>query len=102
MATRLKMKRMRLSSHVEGFLKTLFVLYRCMIALDDGFEDLLSRSPVHIDDRDEATYIATQLAGRDETIYVGLCLFCLMATPISIYRRKLCLIPKNLHQIRIC
>jgi hypothetical protein len=44
-----------------------------MIAPDDGFEDLLSRSPVHIDDRDEATYIATQLAGRDETIYVGLC-----------------------------
>jgi hypothetical protein len=38
------------SSREYHFLKILFVLSRCRIAEDDGSEDLLSRSQMHVDE----------------------------------------------------
>jgi hypothetical protein len=46
------------SSHVERFPKTLFALPQCRIAEDDGSGDMLSRSQMHVDDRDEITLTA--------------------------------------------
>jgi hypothetical protein len=43
----------RVSSREDRFLKTLFTLSRCRIVEDDGSEDLLSRSQMHVDERDE-------------------------------------------------
>jgi hypothetical protein len=50
----------RASSHEDRFPKTLFTLSRCRIAEDDGFEDLLSRSQMHADERDEVASAAQQ------------------------------------------
>jgi hypothetical protein len=50
----------RSNSRVECFSKTLFVLSRCRIAEDDSFEDLLSRSQMHIDKRDEVAMTMQQ------------------------------------------
>jgi hypothetical protein len=44
----------QVSSHEERFPKTLFALSRCRITEDDASRDLLSRSQMHIDERDEA------------------------------------------------
>jgi hypothetical protein len=43
----------RVSSHEDCFPKNLFPLYRCRIAEDNGFRDLLSSSQMHVDERDE-------------------------------------------------
>jgi hypothetical protein len=45
----------------RSFPKTLFTLFRCRITDDDGFEDLLSRSQMHVDERDEVALAAQQL-----------------------------------------
>jgi hypothetical protein len=50
----------RASSHEDRFPKTLFTLSRCRIAEDGGFEDLLSRSQMHADERDEVASAAQQ------------------------------------------
>jgi hypothetical protein len=42
----------------RSFPKTLFALSRCRITEDDGFRDLLSRSQMHIDERDEVASAA--------------------------------------------
>jgi hypothetical protein len=49
-----------MSSREDRFLKTLFTLSRCRIAEDDGSRDLLSRSQMHVDERDEVTSAAQQ------------------------------------------
>jgi hypothetical protein len=43
----------RASSREGRFLKILFALSLCMIIEDDDSEDLISRSWMHIDERDE-------------------------------------------------
>jgi hypothetical protein len=43
----------RASSREDRFPKILFALSRCRIAKDDDFGDMLSRSQMHIDERDE-------------------------------------------------
>jgi hypothetical protein len=50
----------RASSHENHFPKTLFTLSRCRITEDDGPEDLLSQSQMHVDERDEVTLAAQQ------------------------------------------
>jgi hypothetical protein len=50
----------RASSHEYRFPKTLFGLSQCRIAEDDGSGDLLSRSQMHIDERDEVASAAQQ------------------------------------------
>jgi ribosomal protein L20A (L18A) len=42
----------------RSFPKTLFALSRCRITEDDGSRDLLSRSQMHIDERDEVALAA--------------------------------------------
>jgi hypothetical protein len=48
----------RSSSHIERFPKTLFTLSQYRIAEDDSFGDLLFRSQVHTDERDEVDLAA--------------------------------------------
>jgi hypothetical protein len=48
----------RASSREDRFSKTLFALSRCRIAEDDRFRDLLSRSLMHVDERDEVASAA--------------------------------------------
>jgi hypothetical protein len=48
----------QVSSRKDRFPKTLFALFRCKIAKDDGFEDLLSRSQMHVDEQDEVASAA--------------------------------------------
>ena len=60
--------RKRASSRAERFPKTLFALSRCRIAEDDGSGDLLSRSPVHADDRDGVDYSGGAVEGRGKTL----------------------------------
>jgi hypothetical protein len=48
----------RVSSREDRFPKPLFALSRCRITEDDGFRDLLSRSSMHIDERDEEVLAA--------------------------------------------
>jgi hypothetical protein len=55
----------RASSLEDRFLKTLFALSRCMIAEDDGFGDLLSRSQMHVDERDEVASATQQQKRRN-------------------------------------
>jgi hypothetical protein len=43
----------RASHHEDRFPKTFIAISRCRIAEDDGFGDLLSRSQMHVDERDE-------------------------------------------------
>jgi hypothetical protein len=43
----------RVSSHEDHFPKTLFVLSQCRIAENDGSGNLLFRSQMHVDERDE-------------------------------------------------
>jgi hypothetical protein len=50
----------RTSSHEDHFSKTLFALSRCRIAKDDGSGDLLSRSKIHVNERDEIASTAQQ------------------------------------------
>jgi hypothetical protein len=50
----------RVSSREDRFLKTLFALSRCMITEDDGSRDLLSRSQMHVDERDEVASAVQQ------------------------------------------
>jgi hypothetical protein len=40
--------------------KTLFVISRCRIAEDNGFGDILSRSQMHADERDEVALAVQQ------------------------------------------
>jgi hypothetical protein len=50
----------RASSHEDRFPKTLFALSRCRITEDDSSEELLSRSQMHVDKRDEVASTAQQ------------------------------------------
>jgi hypothetical protein len=50
----------RASSCEDRFPKTLFILSRCRIAEDDDSGDLLSRSQMHVDERDEVALVAQQ------------------------------------------
>jgi hypothetical protein len=50
----------RASSREDHFPKTLFTLSHCRIAEDDGFGVLLSRSRMHIDERDKVSLAAQQ------------------------------------------
>jgi hypothetical protein len=50
----------RARSHEDHFPKSLFALSWCRIAEDNGSEDLLSRSQMHIDERDEVALVAQQ------------------------------------------
>jgi hypothetical protein len=58
------------SSHEDHFPKILFILSQCRITEDDGFGDLLSRSQMHVDERDEVV-LAPQQRRRRTTRYVG-------------------------------
>ncbi len=48
------------SSHEDHFPKILFTLSRCRIAEDNGSEDLLSRSQMHIDERNRVVLVTQQ------------------------------------------
>jgi hypothetical protein len=50
----------RARSREDRFSKTLFVLSWCRIVDDDDSGDLLSRSQMHIDERDEVVSAAQQ------------------------------------------
>jgi hypothetical protein len=77
-----------LSSHVEHFSKSLFNLSRCRIAEDDGSIDVLSRSQVHANDRDEVDLAAQQVEEAKKTRCIHeVGLFCMLV--IRIYREKL-------------
>jgi hypothetical protein len=58
------------SSREDRFLKTLFALSRCRITEHDGSRDLLSRSQMHIDERDKVA-LAAQHRRRRKTRRVG-------------------------------
>jgi hypothetical protein len=64
----------RASSREGHFPKTLFALFQCKIADDDGSRDLLSRSQMHINERDEVALVAQQRR-RQKPRCVSLCLF---------------------------
>jgi hypothetical protein len=59
----------RASSHDDHFLKILFTLSRCRIAEDNGSGDLLSRSQMHIDERDKVVTGKTCLGLHCPVIY---------------------------------
>jgi hypothetical protein len=44
----------------DRFSKTLSAISRCRITKDNGSEDLLSRSQMHVDERDEVALAAQQ------------------------------------------
>jgi hypothetical protein len=48
------------NSRENRFPKTLFALSHCSIVEDDDFRDLLSRSQMHVDERDEVASAAQQ------------------------------------------
>jgi hypothetical protein len=76
----------RSSSHVEHILKALFALSWCRIAEDDSSEDMLSWSPMHVDDRDEVV-VAQQWRRRKPRCVVGLVgLVASSVTAAHIYR----------------
>jgi hypothetical protein len=54
----------RASNREDHFSKTLFTLSRCRIAEEDSFRDLLSRSQMHVDERDEVVLPAQQRMRR--------------------------------------
>jgi hypothetical protein len=56
----MKNLRKRASCHEDRFPKALFTFSRCRIAEDDGSGDLLSRSQMYIDERDEVASAAQQ------------------------------------------
>jgi hypothetical protein len=60
----------RASSRKDHFPKTLFILSRCRIIEDDGSRDLLSRSQMHIDERD-AVALVTQQRRRHKPRCIG-------------------------------
>jgi hypothetical protein len=71
----------RVSSREDRFPKTLFVLSQCKITEDDGFRDLLSRSQMHVNERDEVASAAQQQKRRNLDVLVFLwllvcCYFC--------------------------
>jgi hypothetical protein len=63
----------RASSREGHFPKTLFALFQCKIADDDGSRDLLSRSQMHINERDEVALVAQQRR-RQKPRCISLCL----------------------------
>jgi hypothetical protein len=60
----------RVSSHEDHFSKTLFTLSRCRIAEYDGSGDMLSRSQMHVDERDELVSAAQQQKRRNINVLV--------------------------------
>jgi hypothetical protein len=60
----------RASSHEDRFPKTLFALSRCRIAEDYGSGDLLSRSQMHVDERDEVASAAQQQKRQNLNVLV--------------------------------
>jgi hypothetical protein len=75
----------RASSCVDRFSKILFVLFRCRITEDDGFEDLLFRSQMHVDDRDEVALVAQQRRMWKTRCVGGSWLF-IVATSVAVVR----------------
>jgi hypothetical protein len=78
----------RASSHEYRFPKTLFTLSRCWIAEDDGSGDLLSRSHMHIDERDDVALAAQQQRRQKPRCVGGLWLFVVTRSMVAahIYR----------------
>jgi hypothetical protein len=78
----------RASSREDRFPKTLFALSRCRIAEDDGSGDLLSRSQMHVDERDEVVLAAQQRRRRKPRCDGGSWLFVLLSSVAAarIYR----------------
>jgi hypothetical protein len=66
----MKNQKKRASSHKDHFSKILLALSLCRITEDDGFRDLLSRSQMPIDERDEVA-LAAQQRRRRKPRYVG-------------------------------
>jgi hypothetical protein len=60
----MKNQKKRASSHKDHFSKILLALSLCRITEDDGFRDLLSRSQMPIDERDEVALAAQQRRRR--------------------------------------
>jgi hypothetical protein len=69
----------RASSREDHLPKTLFTLSRCRITEDDGSRDLLSRSQMHVDKRDEVASAAAAVAAKPRCVgvfvAVGILLF---------------------------
>jgi hypothetical protein len=65
----------RVSSRKNHFPKTLFTLSRCRITEDDSSRDLLSRSQMHIDERDKVASVVQQQKWRNLDVLVFSWLF---------------------------
>jgi hypothetical protein len=78
----------RARSREYHFPKTLFALSRCRIVEDDGSGDLLSRSRMHIDERDKIALTAQQRR-KQKPRCVGSWLFIVTSfvTAAHIYRK---------------
>jgi hypothetical protein len=72
------------SNRKDRFSKILFALPRCRIVEDDGFGDLLPRSQMHIDERDEVA-LATQQRRRQKIRCIGGSLF-VSASSVAVTR----------------
>jgi hypothetical protein len=79
----------QVGSREDHFPKTLFALSWCRIAEDDGSEDLLSRSQMHVDKHDEVALVAQQRR-RHKTRCVGNSLLFVVPSSVAairIYRK---------------
>jgi hypothetical protein len=78
----------RASSREDYFPKTLFAPSRCRITEDDGSEDLVSQSQMHIDKRDE---VASAVKPRCVGVFVTVGLLLFSWRP-HVYIGKTCLV----------
>jgi hypothetical protein len=83
----MKNLRKQMSNHEDHFSKTLFALFWCRIAEDDGSGDLLSRLRMHVDEQDEVALTAQQWKRR-KPICIGSWLFVVTSSMVTarIYR----------------
>jgi hypothetical protein len=58
--SRVKNLKKQASSREDRFSKILFALSRCRITEDNGSGDLLSRSQMYVDERDEVAFVAQE------------------------------------------
>jgi hypothetical protein len=80
----------RVGSREDRFSKTLFILSRCRIAKEeDSSRDLLSRSQMHIDERDEVALAAQQRRRQKPRCVGGSWLFVSWRTHVFIQKTRL-------------
>jgi hypothetical protein len=73
----------RVSSREDRFPKTLFALCWYRISEDDGFRDLLSRSQMHVDERDEVASGGAAVEAAKSRCVVVFCGCSYVATSVG-------------------